>query len=117
MNKQEKLRTRYLQDPVPIRLGGLAANLGRAGKFSKHEGHREVVYDILQESKWFIEWTAAELEDLERAAELMRLQILLAFWQIQSVDKWDDSDWRSEFGRQAQQWSQRILEFSGLLTS
>lgn len=29
MTKLEKLRSRYIQDPVPVRLGGLAANLAR----------------------------------------------------------------------------------------
>ncbi|NIT61016.1 MAG: hypothetical protein GWN00_33875 [Aliifodinibius sp.] len=117
MTKQEKLRSRYLDDPLPIRLGGLAANLGRAASFSKHEGHREAVSATLQESKWFIEWTAAELEDKENAAELVRLQIQLAIWQIQSINKWNDNNWRSELGSQSQQWSQRILEMSGLLSS
>ncbi|MDZ7342922.1 MAG: hypothetical protein ONA90_00240, partial [candidate division KSB1 bacterium] len=72
MTKLDRLRERYLQDSIPVRLGGLAANLARVQSFSKHPAHREVVYSILQESKWFIEWTATAL-DIQEAAELVKL--------------------------------------------
>ena len=93
MIKLDKRRSRYLQDPIVTRLGGLAANLGRIASFSKHEAHQEVVSSILQESKWFIEWTAAEL-DIQRSAELIRLQVQLALWHLQSQAKWHDDRWR-----------------------
>jgi len=59
MKNLEKRRFRYLQDPTPVRLGGLAANLARIASFSKYADHREVVDPILQETKWFIEWIAS----------------------------------------------------------
>ncbi len=34
MTKLESLRLRYVRDPVPVRLGGLAANLARIASFS-----------------------------------------------------------------------------------
>ena len=116
MSKLDKLRFRYLQDSIPVRLGGLAANLARVASFSKHDGHREAVSVTLQESKWFIEWTAAELEAKD-TAELGRLQTQMAQWQLQSQKRWNDNDWRSELVSQAQSWSQRILQMSGLLGS
>lgn len=61
MNKLDKLRIRYLNDSIPNRLGGLAANLGRITSFSKNDNHFQVVESILQESKWFIEWTSSDL--------------------------------------------------------
>jgi len=114
MSKLEKLRFRYLQDSIPVRLGGLAANLARVASFSKHDGHRQAVSATLQESKWFIEWTAAELETKD-TAELARLQTQMALWQLQSHKRWNDNNWRSELTGQAQHWSQRILQMSGLL--
>ena len=116
MTKLEKLRSRYLHDPIPVRLGGLAANLARVASFSKHDGHREAVSATLQESKWFIEWIALEVEKQD-TAELMRLQIQMAIWQIQSNEKWNDNLWRSELATQSEQWSQRILQMSGLQSS
>jgi len=116
MSINEKLRARYLNDPIPIRLGGLAANLARISSFSKNEGHRDAVSTILQESKWFIEWTAGEL-DIQKADTLIRLQVQLAIWQIQSQKKWHNVNWRFELKAKAQEMSQRILEMSGLLGS
>lgn len=114
MSSLEKLHARYMQDPIPVRLGGLAANLGRIASFSRHADHQVVVDSILQESKWFIEWTAAEL-DAERAADLIRLQVRLASWQQQAESNWRDEAWRNALAADARQWSERLLEMSGLL--
>ena len=37
MSKLDGLRSRYLKDPIPVRLGGLAANLSRVASFSKND--------------------------------------------------------------------------------
>ena len=116
MNNLDTLRSRYMRDSVPVRLGGLAANLARVASFSKHQGHQHAVSAILQESKWFIEWAAAELE-LQDSAELVRLQAQMALWQIQSDKQWNNESWRTELSSQSQQWSQRILQMSGLQSS
>lgn len=116
MKNLDKLRSRYLQDSTPVRLGGLAANLGRVASFSKYADHQKVVDSIMQESKWFIEWTAGELE-IERAAELVRLQVQLAMWQRQSQTEWEHESWRNGLATDAKQWSERLLEMSGLLHS
>jgi len=114
MKNLESRRARYLQDALPIRLGGLAANLSRIASFSKHAGSQPVVADIFLESRWFIEWTALELEILQ-AAELVELQINLALWDFESRQSWNDESWRSALANQSMQWSQRVLDISGLL--
>ncbi len=116
MSKLEKLRSRYLQDSIAVRLGGLAANLARIASFSKNKGNQEAVLATLQESKWFIEWTAGELS-FQEAAELIQLQVQLALWQLQSHQAWHDKSWRSELIAQSQRWSQRVLQISGLINS
>lgn len=116
MKKLDKLRSRYLKDPIPVRLGGLAANLSRVSSFSKNEDHQKVVSTILEESKWFIEWTAADLRT-EEIAELVKLQIQMAIWDRQSYNKWRDDNWRSELVAKSKRWSQSILQMSGLLSS
>ncbi|RMH86136.1 MAG: hypothetical protein D6681_16050 [Calditrichaeota bacterium] len=109
----EQRRIRYLRDILPIRLGGLAANLSRIASFAQHDGHQEVVRSILKESRWFIEWTAAELETT-RAAEPVRLQIQLAVWELQIESNWDDEAWRRQLVSGARQRSERLMEMSGL---
>ena len=84
MKNLESRRVRYLQDAVPVRLGGLAANLSRIASFSQHAG---TVSDIMLETRWFIEWTALELE-VTKAADLVKLQIQLALWDLESRQHW-----------------------------
>lgn len=108
------IRERYLSDDLPIRLGGLAANLSRIKSFVIHDANREVVDSLIEESKFFIEWTATAT-DLEVAAELVELQIQLARWQRKWSSIWDDPELRREVAEQSNTWSKRLLALSGLL--
>ena len=114
MKNQESIRTRYLQDDVPTRLGGLAANLSRIKSFSSHDANQDTVKSLLDESRFFIEWTAAETE-IDTAAELVELQIQLARWRQNWSRIWANASQRHQVVEQAVQWSRRVLELSGLL--
>ncbi len=108
------IRERYLRDQLPVRLGGLAANLSRVQSFSAQDAGREAVESLLDESKYFIEWTAAEAE-VSTAAQLVELQIQLARWQRNWAETWGDPLRRRQMAEQSAAWSQRVLELSGLL--
>ena len=108
------IRERYLRDQLPVRLGGLAANLHRIKSFSTQEAGRESVESLLEESKYFIEWTAAEAE-VNTAAQLVELQIQLACWQRNWPRTWSDPLHRREVAEQSAIWTQKVLELSGLL--
>jgi len=110
------IRTRYLRDDLPIRLGGLAANLTRIQSFATHDANCEAVEGLIDESKHFIEWTAAEAGDKE-AAELVELQVHLARWQRNWASIWADPSQRSRVAEQSSAWAKRVLEMSGLLRS
>ena len=108
------LRERYLRDALPLRLGGLAANLARVKSFSDHTDHRDVVHSLLDESKFFIEWTAPSA-DLDVQVELVELQLQLARWQRAWADIWSSPVRRGAVAEQARLWSERVLRMSGLL--
>lgn len=108
------LRERYLRDGLPIRLGGLAANLARIRSFAAQGGSDDVVESLIDESKWFIEWTAGEL-GVDRAAELVALQVQLARWQLQWPRIRHNAEARGRVAEDGAVWSQRVLEMSGLL--
>ncbi len=114
MRNWAAIRERYLRDSLPIRLGGLAANLARIKSFSDHSSHRDVVESLLDESKFFIEWTAPETE-INLKVELVALQLQLACWQRSWEKIWEDPLQRAGVGEQAQTWSERVLKRSGLL--
>jgi len=109
-----QLRNRYLRDPLPIRLGGLAANLARVQSFSDHPAHGEAVARLLEESAWFIEWTAPDAE-LETQVFLAECQRQLARWLLAWGEIWHDAGRLAEVADQAGRWSLRLLELSGFL--
>jgi hypothetical protein len=108
------IRERYMRDSLPVRLGGLAANLSRIKSFSTQEAGREAVESMLDESKHFIEWTAAEAE-IQTASQLVELQVQLACWQQSWTRTWNDPLQRKQLAEQSATWSKRVLEMSGLL--
>lgn len=108
------LRERYLRDGVPVRLGGLAANLSRIKSFSGNVNNRSLVESLIEESKYFIEWTAQETE-IETAAKLVELQVELALWQINMNQIWLDEYQRKQISEKSNHWSQQVLMASGLL--
>ena len=116
----EAIRERYLRDGLLIRLGGLAANLARIVSFANqpHETgkYSGAVAYLLEESKWFIEWNGPDAP-LETQAELVQLQIQLAVWHRAWTQRRMDESQRREMITQARVWSDRVLEFSGLLTN
>jgi hypothetical protein len=108
------IKERYLRDPLPVRLGGLAANLARVESFSTHDAHRDVVEKLLNESKFFIEWIAVEMS-LPLQAELVELQRQLAGWHYELNEIWIVIERRSAFACAAGDWSKKLLASSGLL--
>lgn len=77
MRNMDIIRNRYLQNSLQLRLGGLSANLSRIASFSNNPDNWQVVNSLLEESKFFIEWTAEDVQ-LDMQAKLIELQIQLA---------------------------------------
>ena len=113
MNK-ENLRHRFLSDPLPVRLGGLSATLGRISSSARTSSSHEVVADLLDEAKHLIEWTAADAEP-ETAAELVQIQRLIVLWQKVWETATSDRTKQILLSISAKAWSDKALEFSGLL--
>lgn len=114
MRNWEATKQLYLRDGLPIRLGNLASNLANIKNLSQRATASNVAVSLVEESKIFIEWTASDA-DIDTAGELVELQIQLALWQLRWTKIWADPAQRMEVAAQAQIWSDRILERSGLL--
>ena len=111
---KEKLRERFLRDPLPRRLGGLAATLGRISSVARKSSDPENVTRLLEEAKYLIEWTAADAEP-EIAAELVSMQTLVNLWLKAWEKTSQNKEQRTLLSVQAKYWSDRALDFSGLL--
>lgn len=82
---------------------------------AKHEGNYAVIESLLDESKFFIEWTAHDAE-IETAAALVDLQIRLASWQRRLHRVWPDPMQRAKLMEESRHWSTETLNRSGLLS-
>lgn len=113
MINKEKLRERFLRDPLPRRLGGLAATLGRISSTARNSSDPTVTANLLDEAKHLIEWTAAETEP-EATSELVQMQIMISLWQRAWEEASQKPKQRILLSVQAKEWSDKALEFSGL---
>lgn len=114
MKDAARVRERFLRDPLPRRLGGLAADLARVASSARQATGAESVARMLEESQHFIEWTAADTKP-EVAAELVDIQVMLALWRRVWPEAQDDPRLRTLLSFQAKVWSNQVLDRSGLL--
>lgn len=112
LNKQ-KLRERFLRDPLPRRLGGLAATLGRISSSARKSTDPAIVLNLLDEAKHLIEWTAADTQP-ETAAELVQMQTMITLWQRAWHEASQNPHQRLLLSVQAKDWSDKTVDFSGL---
>ena len=112
MKNREAIKKRFLKEPLPIRLGHLASNLSRISFFSQAATkNREVVNDVLEESKFFIEWVAPETK-IELAGWLAQIQINLSFWQL-NWQRLKTPDQIKHISRLTKLWSSKLLKRAG----
>jgi hypothetical protein len=114
MKNREKLRERFLRDPLPRRLGGLVATVGRISSSARNSTDPNTVADLLDEAKHLIEWTAADPEP-ETATELVRMQTMIRLWQRAWDDASQNPKQRILLSVQAKDWSDKAVDFSGLV--
>ena len=114
MKDKQKLQERFLRDPLPRRLGGLAATLGRISSSARNSTEPNVVSNLLDEAKHLIEWTAAET-DPETAAELVQMQTMITLWQRAWSEASQNPKQRLLLSVQAKDWSDKAVELSGLV--
>ncbi len=114
MINREKLRQRFLRDPLPVRLGGLSSTLARISSSARDTEDPSVVLELLDEAKHLIEWTAAEAQP-DVAAELVQMQRLIVLWQNAWRVALAERSQRILLSIQAKEWSDKSLQFSGLL--
>lgn len=113
LNLNEK-QAHFQRDDISHRLGHTASNLARVRSFC-NTADKDAVKLVLNETQWFIEWTAAEIEP-EQAEELVNIQVQLSRWELTLNHIWLDEKQRAEIAQQAEIWSQRVLNMSGLLS-
>ena len=106
MRDIQRMRDRYFQDTVPIRMGNLASSLLRLSQWIKKGHGDKTIIDLMREIAWFMEWNGdlalAELPDMQREICGWR-----RIWPVEQT--------RNILELRALQMSKRVLDLSGLL--
>jgi len=108
MQNLEEIKKRFMKNDLAVQLGCIASNLARVESFSKLPNNRRVIEDLIEESKFFIEWVTPEV-NAKIQPELVEAQIKLALWQQLRN--------RKEVSKDAGKLASKILKLSGLLKS
>ncbi len=108
MNNPERIRERFLRDPLPVRLAGLAADLARVASSARRPTGAEAAAAMLEESQYLIEWTS-DAAPPEVAEELMNIQVLVALWRRAWPEAQRSPLQRSLLAVQAKQWADQVM--------
>ena len=111
MKNRERIRERFMQDALAVRLAGLAADLSRLASSARRSTGSAAALAMLEESQYFIEWTAADVAP-EVGEELVNLQVILALWRRAWPEVEQSQPQRTLLAVQAKQWSDRVLDLS-----
>ncbi|MBD2241367.1 hypothetical protein H6G35_33085 [Aulosira sp. FACHB-113] len=112
--KLDEKQARFQSENTSNRLGHIASNLARLRTFCNTD-YPEAVESVADETMYFIEWTAADIEP-EYAEELVNIQVQIARWKLKFDSLWSDESERRNMSEQASTWSARVLDMSGLLS-
>jgi len=114
MKNLNEIRERYLKEPFNKRLGHLASDLARISALLENSKNKKAVDDILQESKFFIEWTVSEAP-FNIQILLSEMQIKLAQLHFHLLHQKENPTEVDRLKKITKSWSEQVLEISGLL--
>jgi hypothetical protein len=114
LKNKERKKERFLRDPLPVRLGGLAADLARIASSARFTAGAASVSEMLEESQYYIEWTAGETKP-DIAGELVDLQRMIVAWRSAWPEAQHSIKQRTLLSVQAKKWSDQVLSYSGIL--
>jgi len=114
MNKRAKLREQFLHEPVTIQLGTLATNLAKINAYINDTENESLIRHLIDESRFFIDWTVPSLRDFEQQYQLAQYQRQLTQWLAHWKIMWVDPVQRRNIATETARWSQQVWQMSGL---
>ena len=115
MKNREAFKERFLREPMPNRLGELAAALARLATFSTQNPARaDLSVQLFTEPLCYAEWTAPEAPS-QWQAELLVIHCSLVEWQRDWLQINANEIQRRTIIKQVREWSERMLDASGLV--
>jgi hypothetical protein len=112
--RYESHQQRFLREAVPLRLGELASALTQVRAAAEHSVRAASALHFIETCLFYVEWTQPETDSaLQKELESLRQQLIewLRAWPL----VWDDTIKRDALASNANRWSQKVIEQSGLL--
>jgi len=109
----QELKQHFVRDNVARRLGNLASTLHRLADFIEIRRPTDSVIALIDEAARFAEWTRDDV-DPERAGLLDELLEDLVHWRTLISAEGSLSDASIEVEGRARDWTNRIIDVSGL---
>ncbi|MCM8790231.1 MAG: hypothetical protein NC938_00820 [Candidatus Omnitrophica bacterium] len=110
------IKERYMKETPTRRIGHLASDLARISAFLDNPKNIAAVEDILEESKYFIEWAVHEAP-LQTQQLFSVIQPKLALWHLHIRRGTSDAPELQELKRKTKSWSIRLLRLSGIIAT
>ena len=116
MKNLDQIKERYLKESFNMRLGHLASDLVRISSFLESNINVNIIKDLLEESKFFIEWTAKDAP-FQIQALLSEMQLKLALSHLHLLRHGKDFKEIESLKKTAKTWGDQLIEYSGLLAT
>jgi hypothetical protein len=110
MKNIDQIKERFLKEPFNMRLGHLASDLARIATFSDENA----IKDLIEESKFFIEWVAREAS-FDVKVLLAGMQSKLALCQRRILTQKANNSDLEDLKEAAKAWSEKLVEISAML--
>ncbi|MFN0112115.1 MAG: hypothetical protein ACKVZH_24900 [Blastocatellia bacterium] len=114
-DRWEKLRERFLRDPLPVRLGELSSGLSGVKYIADQTASEKIAIFFLKEPELYLEWGFPDA-DSALQVELAEIRQLIAQLRENWQSVWESPAERVAVGASFEEWSQKMLDRSGLLT-
>ena len=111
-----KLQERFFKEKPKMRLGHLASDLARIAFLLGKELEKETVESVMNESKFFAEWAAQDV-DPETQILLAEIQGCLAQWELEWSSLSANIAWKNKTARILRTWSDELLKRAGFFDS
>ena len=109
-----RIRERFLQDALPVRLGELSSSLSEAKHIADSGVHEKAAIHFIDVVAHYSDWGFPDA-DSTLQYELNELQQFIAQVKQNWQSVWENPAERSAIGASFADWSQKMLDRSGLL--
>jgi hypothetical protein len=112
VKNQTEIQQRFLKENPLMRLGHLSSDLARIASFMEIPNEEQATRSVIQESKFFAEWAASEV-DLETQMLLAEIQGFLTQMEKAWNSSYKNSIWQKNCAQRLRNWADELLKRAG----